>query len=78
MLEFVGLMNYALFKYYHDNPQIEIKEDMVFYRKMNIPIKDLKYFTYSYILMIYLKEKLYASQLLLQLLFIKMHFILIP
>ena len=44
MLEFVGLMNYALFKYYHDNPQIEIKEDMVFYRKMNIPIKDL----YSY------------------------------
>jgi len=44
MLEFVGLMNYALFKYYHDNPQIEIKEDMIFYRKMNIPIKDL----YSY------------------------------
>jgi len=39
-------MNYALFKYYHDNPQIEIKEDMVFYRKINIPIKDL----YSYYL----------------------------
>jgi len=46
MLEFVGLMNYVLFKYYHDNPQIEIKEAMVFYRKMNIPIKDL----YSYYL----------------------------
>ena len=44
MLEFAGLMNYALFKYYHNNPKIEIKEDMIFYRKLNLPIKDL----YSY------------------------------
>ena len=29
MLEFAGVMNYALFKYYHNNPKIEIKEDMI-------------------------------------------------
>lgn len=44
MLEFAGLMDYALFKYYHDNPQIGIEKDMVFYRKINMQIKDL----YSY------------------------------
>ena len=41
LIEFAGLLNYALFKYYHDNPEININEDMTFYRKLAIPIKDL-------------------------------------
>lgn len=43
-IEFAGLLNYALFKYYFDHPEIKITEDMTFYRKLVISIKDL----YSY------------------------------
>ena len=44
LIEFAGLLNYALYKYYFNNPEIEIKENMTFYRKLIISIKDL----YSY------------------------------
>ena len=43
-IEFTGLLNYALYKYYNDNPDININKDTIFYRKLIIPIKDL----YSY------------------------------
>ena len=40
-IEFAGLLNYALYKYYHDNSQIKIKTDMTFYRKITFSMKDL-------------------------------------
>jgi len=40
-IEFAGLLNYALYKYYNDHKEIHIKKDMTFYRKVNISIKDL-------------------------------------
>lgn len=43
-IEFAGLLNYALYKYQWDHPEINITKDMVFYRKLVISIKDL----YSY------------------------------
>ena len=39
--EFAGLLNYALYKYYNDNPDIKINEDITLYRKAIISIKDL-------------------------------------
>ena len=40
-IEFAGLLNYALFKYYFENPSININEDTIFYRKLALSIKDL-------------------------------------
>ena len=44
LIEFAGLLYYALYKYYYDNPKIKINTDMTFYRKITLSIKDL----YSY------------------------------
>ena len=43
-IEFAGLLNYSIYKYYHDNPEIKIKKDITLYRKIILSIKDL----YSY------------------------------
>ena len=40
-IEFAGLLNYALYKYYYDHPEINITKDVTFYRKLIISIKDL-------------------------------------
>ena len=40
-IEFAGLLNYALYKYYFDHPEINITQDVTFYRKLVISIKDL-------------------------------------
>ena len=40
-IELAGLMTYALYKYYNDNPGIKINEDIVLYRKLTLSIKDL-------------------------------------
>ena len=43
-IKFAGLLNYALYKYYYDHPEINVTQDTIFYRKLIISIKDL----YSY------------------------------
>ena len=40
-IEFAGLLNYALYKYYFDHPEINITKDVILYRKLVISIKDL-------------------------------------
>ena len=40
-IEFAGLLNYALYKYYFGHPEINIIKDETFYRKLIISIKDL-------------------------------------
>ena len=40
-IEFAGLLNYSLYKYYYDHPEIKITKDVTLYRKLVIPIKDL-------------------------------------
>ena len=40
-IEFAGLLNYALYKYYFDHPEIKITKDVTLYRKLVISIKDL-------------------------------------
>ena len=65
--EFAGLLNYALYKYYYDNPDIQITQDITLYRKAVISIKD-------FMLMTYLKVKLYVFLHSLQQVWMKMHF----
>ena len=40
-IEFAGLLNYSLYKYYFDHPEIKITKDVTLYRKLIISIKDL-------------------------------------
>ena len=40
-IEFAGLLNYSLYKYYYDHPEIKITKDVTLYRKLLISIKDL-------------------------------------